>query len=100
AAHQLGDVGHGLVGDVAVLLLGQVQQRHQGRLRPRVAGDDLGRGGQALGAQARHQRSTSPMIGSTEEITATASATRPSCIMWGSVWMFTKLGARMCMRYG
>ena len=32
-ADQLGDVGHGVVGDVAVLLLGEVQQRDQRRLR-------------------------------------------------------------------
>ena len=38
---ELGDVRHGVVGDVAVLLLGQVQQRDERRLRPRVAGDDL-----------------------------------------------------------
>ena len=38
---QLGDVRHRLVGQVAVLLLRQVQQRDQRRLRPRVAADDL-----------------------------------------------------------
>ena len=32
-ADQLGDVLHGVVGDVAVLLLGEVQQRDQRRLR-------------------------------------------------------------------
>ena len=42
-AEQLGDVGHGVVGDVAVLLLGEVQQRDQRRLRPREAADDLAR---------------------------------------------------------
>ena len=40
-ADELGDVGHRLVGDVAVLLLGEVQQRDHRRLRPRVARDDL-----------------------------------------------------------
>ena len=38
---QLGDVRHGVVRHVAVLLLGEVQQRDQRRLRPRVAPDDL-----------------------------------------------------------
>jgi hypothetical protein len=40
------------------------------------------------------------MIGSTEEMTATASAMRPPRIMCGRVCRFTKLGPRMCMRYG
>ena len=44
--------------------------------------------------------STSPRTGSTDEMTATASATRPPRIMCGSVWRLTKLGPRMCMRYG
>jgi hypothetical protein len=40
------------------------------------------------------------MIGSTLEMTATASAMKPPRIMCGSVCRFTKLGPRMCMRYG
>src|SRR5690606_11900641 len=97
---QLGDVGHGVVRDPAVLLLRQVQQRDQGRLLHRVAGEDLLGAPQVLRAEAGHQRSTSPMIGSTEEMTATASAMSPPCMRCGSVWRFTKLGPRMCIRYG
>src|SRR5881396_1345663 len=47
-----------------------------------------------------HYRSTSPMIGSMEEMMATASATKRPCIMCGIVWRFTNDGARMCTRYG
>ena len=47
-----------------------------------------------------HHRSTSPMIGSTEEMMATPSAIRPFCIRWGRVWRLMKLGARTCTRYG
>ena len=97
-ADQLGDVLHGVVGDVAVLLLRQVQERDQRRLGPRVPSDDLGGNAEVRSREASHQRSTSPMIGSTDEIAATASAIRPPRIMWGRVWRFTKLGPRMCMR--
>jgi hypothetical protein len=37
-ADELGDVLHRVVGDVAVLLLGEVQQRDERRLRRGVAG--------------------------------------------------------------
>ena len=40
------------------------------------------------------------MIGSTDDTIATVSAMRESFIRWGSVWRFTKLGPRMCMRTG
>ncbi len=99
-ADQLADVHHGLVGDVAVLLLGHVEQGDRRRPRLRVAGDDL-LGQRHVGVvQPGHYRSTSPRTGSTEEMTATASAIRPPCIMCGRHWMLTKLGPRMCSRYG
>ena len=98
-ADQLGDVGHGVVGDVAVLLLRQVQQRDERGLAHRVAGDDVLGDRRVLGGEAGHDyRSTSPMIGSTDEMTATASAIRPPRSMWGIDCRFTKDGPRMCMR--
>jgi hypothetical protein len=39
-------------------------------------------------------------MGSTEEITATASAINPPRNMCGMHWMLTKLGARTWIRYG
>jgi hypothetical protein len=45
-------------------------------------------------------RSTSPSTGSTDEMMATASATRRPRIMCGRHWMLTNDGARMCRRYG
>ena len=63
-----------------------------------IAGHDrLGAGAVVVG-QARHQRSTSPMIGSTDEMTAMASAMSPPRSSAGSDCRLTKLGARMCMR--
>ena len=40
------------------------------------------------------------MTGSTEEMTATASAISPPRNSGGKLWRFTKLGALMCIRYG
>src|SRR6185312_8539613 len=97
---QLADVDHRLAGDVAVLLLGEVEQRDHRRAGHRVAGDDLARQGDVGVRQTSHYLSTSPRTGSTEEITATASAIRPPRIMCGRHWMLTKLGPRMCSRYG
>ena len=99
-AHQFGDVLHRLSADVAVLRLGHVQQRDEGRARHGVAPDDLGGQLDVLVAETSHQRSTSPMMGSTEEMMATASATRRSSSRYGSACRFTKLGALMCMRSG
>ena len=95
---QFGDVTHRVLGDVAVLLLREVHERDQRRLRLRVAGDDLA-GERDIRIGESH-RSTSPRTGSTEEITATASATRPPRIMCGRHWMLANEGPRMCMRYG
>ena len=53
-AGELGDVHHGVGGDVAVLLLGEVQQRDQRRLRPRVATDDLPGEHRVLDGQPAH----------------------------------------------
>src|SRR5690606_19459527 len=98
--HQLGDVDHRLLGDVAVLLLGEVQQRDQRRPLAGVAGDDLLGHRHVLVGEPRDERSTLPMIGSTDEMTATASAIMPPRSMWGRVCRFTNEGPRMCMRYG
>ena len=48
---QLGDVRHGVVGEVSVLLLRQVQQRDQRRLLDRIAGDDVVGHGRVLGGE-------------------------------------------------
>ena len=71
---QLGDLAHRLGRHPAVAVLREVQQREHRRLRVRVARDDLAsRAGGRVGE--RHQRSTSPITGSTLEMIATASAT-------------------------
>ena len=55
--------------------------------------------GHRVGAEVgRAHRSTSPITGSTEEITATASAMSPPRIITGRPCRLTKLGPRMCMR--
>ena len=96
-AAELGDLLHGLGAEPAVLLLGQVAQRDEGRAPLGVEGDErLGPLGD-LGVQMAH-RSTSPITGSTEEMTATASAMRPPRSKSGSACRLTKLGPRMCMR--
>src|SRR5947207_7572072 len=97
---QLGDVLHRVLGEVAVLLLREVTERKRRRLAHGIAADDLLRELFVLRIEPRHYLSTSPMIGSTEEMTATPSARNPPRIMWGSVCRFTKLGPRMRMRYG
>ena len=99
-ADELADVLDRLVGDVAVLLLGEVQQRDRRRPGLRVAPDDLLGVHDVCLVEPRHQRSTSPSTGSTLEMTATASAIKPPRSMCGMHWMLTKLGARTCMRYG
>src|SRR5690606_4411798 len=99
AADELRDVLHRVLGEVAVLLLREVAERDQRGARPGVPGDDLlGECDVRVGEPAH--RSTSPMIGSTEEMIATVSARNESFIMWGRVWRFTKLGPRMCIRWG
>ena len=98
-AAQLRDLGHGLGPQPAVLFLRQVAQRDEGRARLRVEVDQLLGPGHDVGARMAH-RSTSPITGSTEEITATASAISPPRSSSGSACRLTKLGPRMCMRYG
>ena len=95
---QLRHVLDGFGGEPAVLLLGHVQDRHQRRARHRVQRDQVAGALNVLGRQTGHYRSTSPMMGSIDEMMATASATKRPCIMWGIVWRFTNDGARMCMR--
>ena len=59
-------------------------------------------GGQSLSVAAGggYYRSTSPMMGSIEEMLATASATMPPRSMWGRAWRFTNDGPRTWNRYG
>ena len=118
-ADQVGDVGHRLRGEPAVLLLGQVAERDERRAGLGVEGDDLsgaldGRSRQVRSAAAAAaggggvppaggpvaHRSTSPITGSMVEHTATASASRPPRIISGRPCRLTKLGPRMCIRYG
>ena len=95
---QLGHVGEGVGGEVPVLLLGQVQQRDARGAGLRVAGDDRLGALDVVGAQSRHYLSTSPITGSTEEMTATASATMPPRSRCGNVCRFTNDGPRMWSR--
>ena len=77
-AHQFGDVLHRLGADVAVLGLGHVQQRDEGRARHGVAPHDLGGQLDVLVAETSHQRSTSPMVRwSTEEMIVAARPVVP-----------------------
>ena len=98
-AAELGDLAQGLGDQPAVLLLGQVAQRDEGRARLGVERDELLGPAADVGGEVAH-RSTSPMTGSTEEMTATASAMVPPRSSSGSACRLTKLGARMCMRNG
>ena len=97
---EFGNVTHCIVGDPPVLLLREVQQRNQRRLLHRVPGDDFFCDGEVLAGEVGlgHQRSTSPMIGSTLEMIATASAISAFCIMWGIVWRLMNEGPRTCIR--
>ena len=74
-------------------------QRYQRGARLGVERDQLLGPAADVGLEVAH-RSTSPMTGSTDEITATASAMRPPRSSRGSACRLTKLGPRMCMRYG
>ena len=96
-AHQVGDLAHGLGAQPAVLLLRQVAEGDQGRARLGVQRDQVLRLRQEVGREVAH-RSTSPMTGSTDEITATASAIMPPRSNTGKAWRLTKLGPRMCIR--
>ena len=89
---------HGVLGQPPVLLLGDVEQGDERGAGNRVEGDGLSGALNVVGGKPRHYLSTSPMIGSTEEMTATASATRPPLSMIGSVWRLANEGARMCRR--
>jgi len=97
---QFSDVSHRFVGHVTVLLLSEVQQGNGRGTRAGITPDDFFGEAHVFVGQASHQRSTSPSTGSTEEMTATASATKPPRIMCGSACTLTKDGARTCMRYG
>src|SRR5207302_6372850 len=93
---ELGHVLHGVGREPAVLLLGQVQQGDQGRAAVRVEPDRPLGALDSVGRETGHAyRSTSPMMGSTDEMIATASATMPPRIITGSAWRFTNDGARM-----
>ena len=98
-ADKLAKMHHRFARDVTVLFLCQMQQWNECRLGSWIASNDFF-GCCHVGIVQTTHRSTSPSTGSTDEITATASATRPPRIMCGRVWMLTKLGARTCMRYG
>ena len=98
-ATELGDFAHGLGDQPAVLLLGQVAQRDEGGALLGVERDQLLGLLAQFGVEVAH-RSTSPMTGSTEEMTATASAMVPPRSSNGRACRLTKLGARMCMRNG
>ena len=96
---QVGDLAHGLGAQPPVLFLGQVAERDQRRAGLGVEGDQAPGLLQQVGGQmALAHRSTSPMTGSTDEITATASAIRPPRSSNGSACRLTKLGPRMCIR--
>jgi hypothetical protein len=94
---QLGDLGDALVAQVAVLLLGEVQQGQHRRAGLGVERDDLDGALADVAAKVAH-RSTSPMTGSTVEMQVMASETDPPRISSGTAWRFTKLGARTCRR--
>ncbi len=94
---QLGDLGDALVAQVAVLLLGEVQQRQHGRAGSRVERDQLFGALAQIDAQVAH-RSTSPMTGSTVEMTVMVSDMEPPRMSRGTAWRLTKLGARTCSR--
>ena len=98
AVHELSDLFHRLAGEEAVLGLGKVAKRDEGRSRPRGSKPRSPQPGAIVGRQVAHQRSTSPMTGSTEEMTAMASAIRPPLSKGGSVCRFTKLGPLICIR--
>src|SRR5439155_1376623 len=97
---QLGHMLDGLGSEPAVLLLGHVQDRHQCGARHGVERDQVPGALDVLSRQTGHYLSTSPIMGSIDEMMATASATKRPCIMCGIVWRFTNDGARMCTRYG
>ncbi len=96
---ELGDVVHRLGGQPPVLCLSQVAERDQGRARLGVERDEVVGLRPGVRVEVAH-RSTSPMTGSTEEMTATASAIIAPRRSSGSACRLTKLGARMCIRYG
>ena len=81
---ELGDLTHGVVGNPALLLLCKMQQLDKRRLLARIAQDDLVRHLKVVSGEVAH-RSTSPMIGSTLEMIATASAMRLSRMRCGMV---------------
>ena len=76
-AAQVGDLAHGLGAQPAVLLLGQVAQGDERRAWLGVERHQVPGPRQQFRREMAH-RSTSPMTGSTEEMTATASAIRPT----------------------
>ena len=96
-AGELGDLSHGLVGDVTVLLLGQVQQGQHRRSLARVERHQLLGTLTKIGTKVGH-RSTSPMMGSTVEMTVMASDIEPPRMSSGTACRFTKLGARTWIR--
>ena len=96
-AGQFGDLGDALVGEVTVLLLGEVQERQHRRTSIRVDADELVGALADVDSKVTH-RSTSPMIGSMVEITVIVSDIDPPRIKSETAWRFTKLGARTWIR--
>ena len=98
-AGQFSNFRNGPFGQVAILLLGEVQQRQHGRSLARVERDGLFGATAQFTAKVVH-RSTSPITGSTVEITVTVSDKVPPRKSSGTACRFVKLGARVCIRYG
>ena len=94
---QVGDLAHGFGAQPAVLLLGQVAHGDERRTWLGIELHQFPGPLQQFRREMAH-RSTSPMTGSTEEMTATASAINPPRNRTGSTWRLTKLGPRMCRR--
>ena len=82
-SHKFSNVLHGILCHITVLLLSKMQNRNECRLRTWVTSNNFICNCNICIGEAAH-RSTSPNTGSIEEITATASAMRPSRIMCGS----------------
>ena len=81
----------------AVLLLGQPQGGKDRRRALRILGAELA---QTRREWRTHQRSASPMTGSSEPATATRSATRQFWTTVAVAWSAAKLGARKRTRHG
>ncbi len=99
-AHDLGYLGDRLGSQPAVLFLCQMADGYESRARMRVERDQLMGALYHLGREVAAHRSTSPMTGSTDDMVAMASATKPPRSITARLWRFTKDGPLMCIRYG